>query len=164
VTTANRNLHSTLTYVVDDATWLLSQPSSSQDVITCCLGLTDVPNLVRVYQATYRVLRPGGVAISSIIHPAAPCSTAEGGLDYLPVAYHEETVYTTNNHKSVRGRVPTYHRPLSQYLSLARAAGLQLADLVETRAPEPLLRQQPLYGHVPYGLVLKFQKPGAARS
>jgi SAM-dependent methyltransferase len=44
-------------------------PSCSVDVLTCGLALTHVPDLEPVLQEFARVLRPGGTAIVSDVHP-----------------------------------------------------------------------------------------------
>ena len=55
--------------VVDDAACLRTLDDSAFDGVVCNLSLMDIPDLAGACAAVYRVLRPGGWFVSSVMHP-----------------------------------------------------------------------------------------------
>jgi ubiquinone/menaquinone biosynthesis C-methylase UbiE len=53
-----------IVYLVEDAQTLRSLPSEAFDIVTCQLGLMDIPDLSATLTAVHRVLRPGSTAVS----------------------------------------------------------------------------------------------------
>src|SRR5215813_10064701 len=59
-----------------------------------------------------RVLRPGGVFAFCINHPAALATSDNGSLHPVSVPYLCQCRWRSANPHSVRGLIPTWHRPL----------------------------------------------------
>ena len=64
-------------YLIDDAQTLGTLDDASFDVVTCQLGLMDIPDLAAALASAARVLRPGGSLVLVIGHPCflAPHAT-----------------------------------------------------------------------------------------
>lgn len=58
-----------VSYVVDDATHLVSFADGAVDGVTCQLGLMDIGDLDATVVAAWRVLRPGGWFVAITGHP-----------------------------------------------------------------------------------------------
>jgi len=153
---AEERIHLGIVYQQDDACVLSSVTDHSQDAVTMCLSLTDMPNIEAVFSQISRILKFGGCLIASLPHPCAPCSS-HIGLDYPQHSYYEEIRWMSSNRQSVRGRIPTYHRPLSLYINLALQHGLVLERMLEPQPSPLLLARYPQYERVPYMLVLRFR-------
>ena len=149
-------------YRRDDAQCLGSLSDASVDAAACCLGLTDIDDLVALYHAVARVLRPGGVLAFCINYPAAPATSGDGILQPVPIPYLRQRRWRSGNPASVRGLLPTWHRPLAVYLNAALAAGLWLTPpepLRELPAPAHVLARSPAYRQHPYLFAARLCKP-----
>jgi ubiquinone/menaquinone biosynthesis C-methylase UbiE len=64
-------------YLIDDAQRLATLAAASFDVVTCQLGLMDIPDLGAALASAARVLHPGGALVFVIGHPCflAPHAT-----------------------------------------------------------------------------------------
>ncbi|MPZ13618.1 MAG: methyltransferase domain-containing protein [Chloroflexi bacterium] len=58
-----------ITYVQDDAQGLAALRDAVFDGVTCNLALMDIADLDATAAAVYRVLRPGGWFVFSVVHP-----------------------------------------------------------------------------------------------
>src|SRR5690348_15953605 len=105
-----------IVYVHEDAQSLSSFSHALFDGVLCNLALMDIEDLPAVAYTIQRILRPEGWLILSILHPCAPVTSAEGGLQQRPQGYFEEGLWFSQNPLSVRGRVGSYHRTVSTYL------------------------------------------------
>jgi SAM-dependent methyltransferase len=103
--------------IVGDMT-ALPVADAAMDVVVCSLALTHLPVLGPAIAEIARVLRPGGRAVLSDIHPLV---AATGGMAYYPTADGE--VRFIRNH---------VHWP-SSYLAAFGASGLLVRDCFEPR-------------------------------
>ena len=106
---------------------------ASVDVVTCALALTHVPDLGPVLREFGRVLRPGGSAVLSDIHPFSTMlgsSIAAFGADL-----NSGIPYVLNR---------THH--ISDYLAAFAAAQLRVSDCVEVPWPDVAIERLPAYG------------------
>jgi len=142
------------TYVVDDAQTLASFADATVDLVTCQLGLMDIPDLGRTLAAVHRVLRPGGWFAFVIGHPcflapgAAPTVAPDGRPAVLVPEYLDERFWRSANTHGVR-RVGNHHRTVGTYLNALFRAGFALHHVVEPAAGPRLAEQQPVYRDVP---------------
>ena len=111
---------------------------ASVDVLTCALALTHVPDLEPVMREFARVLKPGGQAVLSDMHPVA---TMLGGIAAFPGADLTQGIPYVRN----------LHHPVSDYLAAFRAAGLTVLDCVEPKVDEDVVRAQPSFLAIPDG-------------
>jgi ubiquinone/menaquinone biosynthesis C-methylase UbiE len=106
--------------------------------VTCALALTHVDDLAPVMKEVTRVLRPGGKAIISDIHPFAAMTslvaafpTDDGGLG---VPFVENRA----------------HRH-SDYIAAFHDAGLRIEACIEPLVTEDMIPRFPTYGAYPEG-------------
>jgi len=105
---------------------------ASVDLLTCTLALTHVEHLEPVMREFARVLRPGGRAILSDMHPIG---TMTGGIAGFP------------GEDITRGipYVPNLTHHVSSYVAAFVDAGLAIAECLEPRVPEWLVERLPTY-------------------
>lgn len=108
----------------------------SVDLVTCSLALTHVDDLRPVFAEFARVLRPGGVAIISDIHPQAvatgsiaafPGSDLTRGVPYVRSVGHQ----------------------VGAYLAAFREAGLTVTDCLEPPVDEHVVSAMPSHAVYP---------------
>lgn len=112
--------------------------SDSVDLVTCALALTHVDDLRSVFREFGRVLRGGGKAIVSDIHPFAAMTslvaafpTEDGGLG---IPYVQNRVH--------------HH---GEYVGAFHAAGLRVEECIEVFVTEDMLPRFPTYADHPDG-------------
>ena len=141
-------------YVLDDAQTLKALDAEAFDVVTCQLGLMDIPDLVSTVASVARVLRPAGSFVFVIGHPCflAPHATTirstDGSVARMVTGYLEERFWRSGNPNGVR-RAGNYHRTLSTYLNTLTACGFTLDAVDEPPAYGRLAAEQPIYSTVP---------------
>lgn len=152
-----------IVYLVEDAQTLRSLPNEAFDIVTCQLGLMDIPDLTATLTAVHRVLRPGGSFVFVLGHPCflapnAQTVTAANGLPGRVVTeYLNERFWRSHNPQGVR-RAGNHHRTLATYLNTLTACGLTL-ELVEEPAANALLaHQQPVYSAIPIFFAARARK------
>lgn len=109
---------------------------ASVDLVTCALSLSHVPDLTPVIAEFGRVLRRGGQAVLSDIHPFM---TETGGA----AAFPEEDIT-----KGIPFVVDLTHH-VSEYISAFAGAGFTIRDCIEPRVTEDMLHAWPAYGLYP---------------
>jgi ubiquinone/menaquinone biosynthesis C-methylase UbiE len=108
----------------------------SVDLVTCSLALTHVPDLTPVYREFSRVLRPGGAAITSDMHPLMTMTGGVAGFqsqDGLP-----GVPYVVNI---------THH--VSEYIRAFNAAGLEVRECLEPDVTDDMSDRFPSYPAIP---------------
>lgn len=147
-----------IVYVHEDAQSLSSFSDALFDGVLCNLALMDIADVPAMAHTIHRVLRPGGWLVFSILHPCAPVTSAEGGLQQRPLSYFEEGLWFSGNPLSVRGRVGSYHRTVSTYLHSFLDVGLTLEQIREPQAIGSIVERIPAYTAVPVALLARFRK------
>jgi SAM-dependent methyltransferase len=141
-------------YLIDDAQTLATLAAASFDVVTCQLGLMDIPDLGAALASAARVLDPGGALVFVIGHPCflAPHATTVQVPGERPARligdYLSERFWRSANPHGVR-RAGTYHRTLSTYLNTLTATGFTLDLTHEPPAARRLAAEQPVYATLP---------------
>lgn len=100
--------------------------SESFDLVTCSLALTHVPSLPPTFVSFARVLRPGGVAIISDIHPFAVMTGAHA---FFRLADESRAVTRNEQHAT------------SDYVTAAVRAGFTIEACTEALVDLDLLRE-----------------------
>jgi ubiquinone/menaquinone biosynthesis C-methylase UbiE len=127
------------------------------DLLTCALALTHAPDLGPVMREFARVLRPGGQAVLSDMHPF---TTMTGGIAGFP---GEDLT------QGIPFVVNLTHQ-VGAYLAAFRGAGLSVLDCAEPGLSELVLRRIPSFAlfpdatrqaflDTPYLLVWRLEKP-----
>ena len=147
-----------IVYVHEDARSLTSFSDALFDGVLCNLALMDIADVPATAHAIHRILRPGGWLVFSILHPCAPVTSAEGGLQQRPLSYFEEGLWFSGNPLSVRGRVGSYHRTVSTYLQSFLNVGLTLEQIREPQATGSIAERIPAYTEVPVALLARLRK------
>src|ERR1035438_8295323 len=141
-------------YLIDDAQTLATLADRSFDVVTCQLGLMDIPDLAAALTSAARVLRPGGSLVFVIGHPcflaphATTTQTPDGQAARLIGDYLTERFWRSANPSGVR-RAGNHHRTLSTYLNTLTSGGFPLDLADEPAAHHRLAADQPVYATVP---------------
>ncbi|HEX4775475.1 MAG TPA: class I SAM-dependent methyltransferase [Acidimicrobiia bacterium] len=112
---------------------------ASVGVVTCSLALTHVADLAPVIHEFARVLRPGGWAVVSDMHPMI---VALGGTAAFPSAEGALEI----------PHVPNLVHHVSEYVEAALAAGFVVDACREARVPESAITTNPAYPAVPDGV------------
>jgi len=135
-----------LSYTVGDAR-AVDVEAGSFDAATCVLALMNIDDVGAVFESVARALRPGGVFVGVILHPAfrSPERTAWGfagsGSDtvqYRRVAGYlsEHSARIVMNPGAVAGgaepiETTTHTRPIAEYVNALSASGLFIERLEE---------------------------------
>lgn len=141
-------------YLIDDAQTLGTLDDASFDVVTCQLGLMDIPDLAAALASAARVLRPGGSLVLVIGHPcflaphATTTQTPDGRAARQVGDYLTERFWRSANPSGVR-RAGNHHRTLSTYLNTLTSCGFTLDLADEPPAHSRLAADQPVYATVP---------------
>lgn len=110
-------------------------PDAAVDVVLAPLALDYVRDWVPPFQEFYRVLRPGGVFVFSVDHPAWALSQGTA-QDYFAVEYLVETWGGFGDPVEV----PRYRRSFSAVFAALLGAGFVLDEFVEPR-PVPAFKE-----------------------
>ncbi len=152
-----------ITYVHADAR-TLSLGDEAFDVVTCCHGLTDIPDLQATIDSARRLLRDGGCFVFSIPHPCFQTphyewtTLEDGQAGAVLTGYFDEGFWRSGNREGIRYRVGAYHRPLNIYFNSLIEAGFTLERLAEPRAEGRLAQQSPGYAELAGILVARCSK------
>jgi len=150
-------------YLVEDAATLRALPNAAFDLVTCQLGLMDIPDLTATLAAVHRVLRPSGSFVFVIGHPcflapdAQTVTTTDGRPGRLITDYLHERFWKSRNPHGVR-RAGNHHRTLSTYLNALLACGFTLELVEEPPAGTLLAQQQPVYSSIPIFFAARVRK------
>lgn len=152
-----------IAYLVEDAATLHALPDAAFDLVTCQLGLMDIPDLTATLTAVHRVLRPAGAFAFVIAHPcflapdAHTITTADGRPGRLITDYLHERFWTSRNPQGVR-RAGNHHRTLATYLNTILTCGFALELVEEPTAGTLLAQQQPVYRAIPVFFAARARK------
>jgi SAM-dependent methyltransferase len=133
----------------------------SFDLVVSYLTLIDIPEVGVAISEMTRVLRPGGTLLIANLTSFSTAGQswkldAEGRPAFVIDRYLEERAEWVG----WRGiRIQNWHRPLSIYMSLLLAAGLQLRHFDEPapRSGDPAKADR--YRRVPWFLIMEWEKP-----
>jgi ubiquinone/menaquinone biosynthesis C-methylase UbiE len=117
---------------------------ASVDVVTCSLALTHVEDLGPVVAELARVLRPGGWAVLADVHPT---TTTFGGA----------AVFPSDGDGLSLPYVPNLVHQASEYVTAARAAGLEVSECHEPPVPEAAIVTNPAYAVLPDAVRAAFE-------
>jgi ubiquinone/menaquinone biosynthesis C-methylase UbiE len=127
------------------------------DLITCALALTHVEDLEPVVREFRRVLRPGGQAIISDMHPIATMTGSIAGFPGDDITRGIPYVANLTHH-------------VSEYIAAFLDAGLSIQECVEPRITDAVLESFPSYAlrrdatrqaflDTPYLLIWRLKRP-----
>lgn len=151
-------------YQQDNAHTLHTLMDASFDGVLCNLALMDIPDLRATFQSVYRILRPRGWFVFSLLHPCflTPYTTwteaEDGRLSRSVCGYFEEGFRQPEHFRAVRSRVGAHYRTLSTYLNILLDAGLILERLIEPQAPVDVAFRFRGYREIPPALLVRCRK------
>ena len=155
-------------YARSDARTLDNLADGAFDGVVCNMALMDIPDLDATLAAVWRVLRPGGWFVFSVVHPVcqtpgSPWWAREGGtiVGVKVRDYFNEGYWRRGNPEGIRGRLGAYHRTLSTYVNGLTRVGLCIERLLEPSATGEYADLAPVHRHVPVALVVRCAKRGA---
>ena len=147
-----------ITYLHDDAQQLHRLADATFDGVVCTLALMDIVDLAQAATTIWRILRPGGWFVFTLLHPCAPVSSAEGTLLHAYHDYFEEGFWRSSNPASVRGRVGAHHRTVSTYLNSFLSVGFSLERVMEPQARGFFAARIEGYDRVPVVFIARWRK------
>jgi ubiquinone/menaquinone biosynthesis C-methylase UbiE len=154
----------------------LDLDDGSFDLVLCNLVLLNIPCFQDAINEFYRLLKPGGALIFSIVHPAfnfyGPGSWEMGEKDpdtrrrkglYFKVDYYYDEKEYQRYWRSRQGEkfpvpISFFHRTLSTYYQSVASSGFIVTDLEE---PQPITNNQffDRERRIPFFLVFRAIKP-----
>jgi SAM-dependent methyltransferase len=151
---------SALAFHVDDAHELSTLGDASFDVAVSQMALMDIPDVLAMFRAVHRVLKPDGAFVMTLLHPAfeSPHHIVdepprlldhEGTPTAVVVRRYRSEGHWQSGASGVRGHVGSHHRMLSTYLNDLIAAGFRVM-----RVEEPVMPVEGLLSRVPRVLVI----------
>lgn len=143
-----------ITYEACDATRLTMIGDNAFDLVVSCMALMDMPDAAGAIKEMARVVRRGGRCVMLISHP---CFDVPGASSWLVEREPSEGTEVSRRIRRYRGTFDTwarwssgsalelhaYHRPLSWYFDVIRAAGMAVTMLEEPRPTAKFLQQEP---------------------
>jgi 2-polyprenyl-3-methyl-5-hydroxy-6-metoxy-1,4-benzoquinol methylase len=120
------------------------------DWIISNMVIQDLEDYESAFREMYRLLKPGGSFVFSILHPCfiTPNSgwvrNELGEKKYWKVdRYFYEGVYDQRFSFAIDKPVVWYHRSLTSYFKVIKQAGFVIEDMVEPKPSEEMLKQYP---------------------
>lgn len=152
-----------------DGDYLLGRAESlafaddSFDLVVSYLSLIDIPDVESAIREMTRVLRPGGSLLIANL-TGFTSATPQGGWLRDPDG---QARFVLDRYLEERAdwaawsgiRILNWHRPLSRYMSLLLAQGLELRHFDEPAPQGGDPERRARYLRVPYFLVMEWQKP-----
>lgn len=159
-----------ITYHVDSVTRLKEIDDEQFDLVVANYVLMDVSDLEGAIDSFYRVLKPGGSAITIFSHPCFPGARMERTPDLSEVRYVWSFPYFERSRQvdppwaHFTSDFVWFHRPLSDYWKAFTGAGFAVIDFEEPRltserahlAKTEWSRQKKMV--LPYSAAFKLQK------
>jgi SAM-dependent methyltransferase len=140
----------------------LDVPDLAFDLVVSYLTLIDIPDVATAIREMVRVLQPGGTLLVANLSGFATAAVGGGWTQDA----NGEPCFRIDDYLSERAewaewrgiRIRNWHRPLSVYMSLLLAEGLQLKYFAEPapRGGDPAKADR--YTRVPLFLVMEWQK------
>jgi len=125
-------------HCVDSVSELGSVPDRSVDAVVSNYVLMDLPDLEGAARSIARVLSPGGVAVLVFSHPCFPqahgtvTDAANGAVRYeWPFGYYSAQRRVDAPWRHFKDPFTWWHRPLSHYCRVFRAAALGIEEIDE---------------------------------
>ena len=141
----------------------LDFPDASFDLVVSYLSLIDIPDARSAIAEMARVLKPGGTLLIANLTGMSTAGPPEGWVK----AADGTRTFPIDNYMDERSqwvawraiRIENWHRPLSLYMSLLLAQGLELRHFAEplpndSAPPERIA----LHRRMPYFLLMEWQK------
>ncbi|WP_377296368.1 class I SAM-dependent methyltransferase [Rhizobium sp. SGZ-381] len=141
-------------------------PDGSFDLVVSYFTLIDIADIETAIAEMARVTAAGGTLLIANLNPfitacggAAWVRDGKGHKLYVKVDRYLEDHADWQEWRGIR--ILNYHRPMSRYMSLLLAAGLQLVSFAEPPAIGGPAEAREAYNRVPYAHLMEWTKPGA---
>jgi ubiquinone/menaquinone biosynthesis C-methylase UbiE len=171
---ARRNLESLTSqfmYVQADLNKPLDLESLSIDIVTSSMVLSEIDNLHKAIQETYRILNFGGVYVFTVIHPTyifkrylQEKQTGKPNKKVIPARSYfdrERSAFILGVETHAEIRAPHYNRTVQDYIDVLLSAGFSIERILEPELNEELLRVAPRFSEdldCPISLIVKAAK------
>jgi SAM-dependent methyltransferase len=137
---------------------------NSFDLVVSYLTLIDIAEIERAIAEIARVTAPGGSVLIANLNPfITACGGAAWMRDGNGRKLHVKVDRYLEDHadwQEWRGiRILNYHRPMTRYMTLLLAAGLQLVSFAEPPAIGGPQEARDSYNRVPYAHLMEWKKP-----
>ena len=130
---------------------------SEFDAVVCSMVLMAIPDWKPAMRACVRAVRPGGLFVFAIVHPA---------FEQLRPTWNEYGEYRLRRYLAEYDIPQTlatdYHRPISTYLNELAALGCRIVEIAEPGLDPEVVRADPIlesYVHLPNFLLVAAEAP-----
>ncbi|NCS32191.1 methyltransferase domain-containing protein [bacterium] len=153
---------------IGDLTNDLPYQTNTFDLVFSKMVLMDIPSIENTVAEFYRVLKPQGVCVISILHPFYPLyymfknkwtSEPTGKFENVK-QYHDET-FTTAFYKHIKLEIPVWTRSLEHYINTFTKRGFGVKEINEPKMSSDFLEKYPEYqerSEIPIILNIKYIK------
>src|SRR5215216_6571727 len=176
------NPDSQITYHVIDATdesALLALGEHSFDSALCNMALFDMADLEPLFRALPKLLKPGGVFVFSLTHPAFNNASTVHVLEEVDEEGQIKTIYSVKTSRymtpfqakglALRSQPKPqmyFERPLQYYLNLGFQNGFVLDSFAERAFPPEHPQDSPLgwggkFSEIPPALIARLRRPSS---
>jgi ubiquinone/menaquinone biosynthesis C-methylase UbiE len=137
----------------------------SFDAVACNMALTDVRDLTAFLEYLIRVLKPGGKAAFTLLHPCFHATSTSWHTDSMGnkgrviYNYFREGFWRAKNPSGMRYQTGSFHRTVSTYVNTLLTVGFEIRRVIELPFEGERSAQDPPYEKLPSVLGLLVTRP-----
>ena len=155
-----------INYSVKSACDLEGIKNDTFDIVISAMCLMAIEDLESALAEIYRVLKPGGTVVISILHPCFSGNNTGWSYDnesskFIVDSYHDEGSYQEGLSKHLGKPISFWHRTLSNTINPMLHLGFHLRGLYEPKPDANLVSKHPRLKHllrVPMFMIIELSK------
>lgn len=155
-----------IAYYVKSACDLKGIEDNTFDIVISAMCLMAIEDFENALTEIYRVLKPGGTVVISILHPCFSGQNTGWIYDnelseFIVDSYHDECSYQEGLSKQLDKPVSFWHRTLSNTINPMLCLGFKLSGLYEPKPGSHLVSEFPRLNHllrVPMFMIIELSK------
>jgi len=151
----------------------ISIGSSSVDCVVSNMVLSEIKSFGKTIKETFRILKPKGVYVASVVHPAFAYKLylkekylPGSGSKIMPSRHYFDGrpswfILGTESHSNKIIKAPHYQRTVENYYEAFQKAGFMVEKIIEPKVSPALLKNAPRFEQdkeCPIALIFKVRK------